>query len=383
MDRLLPLRPAYRSVPGVLRHLYRLTRAFEHDGRRIPYIAIYARPLGPGREPPLEFITAKESGFEGIACVDDVARAAILALQEYEESGSSSALRLARGWLSFVAYMQEPDGRFLNFIVDGHGAKNRRGQTSYSGGKWWTARAMWALAMAWHVTGDEEYLRLFLRGRLAPSSDMKIKAVHALALMELYQKNPDDALCRRICALCDAIVASGPGFFRDRVAKADVAMWGYHQLQAVARAGRLFSRLDYLAACDETVRNLVEPVIEGGFYHVYPRQQECQCAYDISTLTLGLEELYLATGRERYHDLALACASWLDGANAAGEAVYDPETGRCSDGIMVGVASQNCGAESTIEAGFVELARRRSRRAHGSVSAAAAGVATAMSALLT
>ncbi len=382
MDRLLPLRPAYRSVPGVLRHLYRLTRAFEHDGRRIPYIAIYARPLGPGREPPLEFITAKESGFEGIACVDDVARAAILALQEYEESGSSSALRLARGWLSFVAYMQEPDGRFLNFIVDGHGAKNRRGQTSYSGGKWWTARAMWALAMAWRVTGDEEYLRLFLRGRLAPSSDMKIKGVHALALMELYQKHPDDALCRRICALCDAIVASGLGFFRDRVAKADVAMWGYHQLQAVARAGRLFSRLDYLAACDETVRNLVEPVIEGGFYHVYPRQQECQCAYDISTLTLGLEELYLATGRERYHDLALACASWLDGANAAGEAVYDPETGRCSDGIMVGVASRNCGAESTIEAGFVELARRRSRRAHGSVPAAA-GVATAMSALLT
>jgi len=200
--------------------------------------------------------------------------------------------------------------------------------------------------------------------------------------MELYVKNPDDALCRRICALCDAIVASGPGFFRDRVAKADVAMWGYHQLQAVARAGRLFSRLDYLAACAETVHNLVEPVIENGFYHVYPRQQECQCAYDISTLALGLEELYLATGRERYRDLALACASWLDGANAAGEAVYDPETGRCSDGITAGVASRNCGAESTIEAGFVELARRRSRRAHESVPGAA-GFATAMSALLT
>jgi len=183
--------------------------------------------------------------------------------------------------------------------------------------------------------------------------------------------------------LCDAIVASGPGFFRDRVAKADVAVWGYHQLQAVARAGRLFSRLDYLAACDETVRNLVEPVIAGGFYHVYPCQQECQCAYDISTLALGLEELYLATGRERYRDLALVCASWLDGANAAGAAVYDPGTGRCSDGIMVGVASQNCGAESTIEAGFVELARRTLRRVRGNAPWVAEGVAAAMSALPT
>ena len=352
---------AREQLPGLLRHLVRLTRSFVYRGRRISYINIYARPVGPGREPPLEFITARESGFEGIACVDDVARAALLALYTYEHTGAESALRQACDWLRFVEYMQGPDGRFTNFIVDEAGAKNLRGQTSRTGGLWWTGRAMWALAAAYRVTGDERYLRRFLRGRLAPTSDMKIKALQALALMELYQAAPDEVVMRRITVLCDAIVASGPRYFRDKMGQREVAMWGYHQLQAVARAGRLFSRLDYIAACEATVKNLVEPVVAKGFYHEYPSMHDHQCVYDVSTLALGLAELYTVTHQERYRELALQCAAWLDGNNPAGKPVYDPRTGRCSDGVTHGQVSLNCGAESAIEAGFVELMRRQLR----------------------
>jgi hypothetical protein len=45
--------------------------------------------------------------------------------------------------------------------------------------------------------------------------------------------------------------------------------------------------------------------------------------------------------------------------------MYDPRTGCCSDGITAGEASLNCGAESAIEAGFIELARRRLRSTAG------------------
>ena len=168
MKRSLPL-SGEEQCPHVLRHLQRLTRSFVHEGRRISYIHVYARPLGPGPEPELEFITARDSGFEGIACVDDAARAAMLALRVHEETGSAAALRLARDWLGFVTYMQEPDGRFTNFIRDEAGTKNRHGRTSYPGGRWWTARALWALATAWRVTGEEDYLCRFQRGRLAPT----------------------------------------------------------------------------------------------------------------------------------------------------------------------------------------------------------------------
>src|ERR687887_799706 len=300
----------HEPIPYVLRRLQRLTRSFVHEGQRLSYIHVSARPLGPGPEPELEFITARESGFEGIACVDDVARAAILALVVHEETGSAVALRLARDWLRFVIYMQEPDGRFTNFIGDDAGTKNRHGRTSYAGGRWWTARALWALATAWRVTGDEEYLRHFLHGRLAPTRDLKVKALQALALMELYQCrlddqcHPDDLLRRCICTLCDAIVASGPGYFRDRSGQDEVALWGYHQLQAVARAAHLFARLDYVRACAATVRTLVASVVADGFYPVDPRQRGLQCAYSVSTLVAGLEELYGVSGQACYHDLA-------------------------------------------------------------------------------
>jgi hypothetical protein len=357
MKRSLPL-AGEEQCPHVLRHLQRLTRSFVHEGQCISYIHVYACPVGPGREPPLAFITAQDSGFEGIACVDDVARAAILALRVHEETGSAGALRLARDWLRFVIYMQEPDGRFTNFILDEAGTKNQSGRTSYAGGRWWTARALWALATAWRVTGDEGYLRHIRRGRLTPTRDMKVKGIQALALMELYQCRPDEALRRRICALCDAIVASGPAYFRDRVGQAEVALWGYHQLQAVARAAHLFSRLDYAAACASTVHSLVEPVIDNGFYDTYPSRREPQCAYCVSTLVAGLEELYRLTHAPSYRDLALACAAWLDGNNPAGLALYDAGTGRCADGVTAGRPSPHCGAESAIEAGFMELVRR-------------------------
>lgn len=357
------------QIPGVLRHLHRLTQSFVYRGRRISFINIYA---SPGDEGQLEFIMARESGLEGIACVDDVARAAILALRVYEQTQSPEALRLAQGWLSFVEYMQEPDGRFSNFIVDTAGTKNRRGQTSRTGGVWWTARAMWALATAYRVTGEQRYRRRFMRGRLSPTPDMKIKAVQALALIEMYQAQPDTSLLTRLCALCDAIVASGPDYFRDKVGQDEVAMWGYHQLQAVACAGRLLSRLDYVAACETTVRNLIQPAIAAGFYHIYPTVQNHQCVYDVSTLALGLESLYQITSKSEHRNLALECIAWLDGRNAANYTVYSARTGCCSDGITDGVASLNCGAESAIEAGFIENLRRRLRPNGGRRRAVAA-----------
>lgn len=355
-------------IPGVLRHLARLTGYVALDGRRVGYVRVYARLTAASQAgalrrvaPAIEVYPADDQGFEGIACVDDAARAARLALQVYAMEGSQEALRLGCEWLRFVAYMQsDADQRLLNFILDGDGTRNGAGKTSYQGGEPWTVRALQAYAAAWRVLRDEEYLRRFWRTPFPPTGNMKYVSAYALAAMDIYETLPDRGLEQWIADMCDAIVSSGTHYFRDTSGVEEVEPYGYYQLAAVARAGRLLDRPAYLAACVDTVAHLAEPVIQGGFYHAYPSKRDPQSVFDVSPLALGLEEMHRATGETRYRDLALRCVAWLGGNNPAGAPVYDPRTGRCNDKVhLSGDVDVKVGAESAIEAGFLHLVHCR------------------------
>ena len=94
------------------------------NGRSVRVVALYAeapdyRPTGsPSRD-----------GSEGIACVDDAARAALVYLRAYEETGDARDRDEAHGLLQFVAAMEQGDGEFLNFI-DTQGRPNRDAPSS-------------------------------------------------------------------------------------------------------------------------------------------------------------------------------------------------------------------------------------------------------------
>ncbi len=344
----------------MLNYLEALTYDFERDGQEVSCVLIYAEP-DPDRKNILQFVLAEDTGYEGIACVDDTARAALLALAVSEHSRSRKALSLARRWLSFVEYMQYPDGEFANFIRNGAGIRNATGATSVKGGYWWSVRALWALARAYRVTGDPTYLERYQACHLDPLPDGKINAVLALGKLELYRAEPSDELRRSILDHCDIIVGSGEApYFLDHPDKGELAhLWGYHQLHAVASAARLLEQPKLLSACRRTVRHLIEPDLRARFWYSYPdRQKDGVCAYTATPIVQGLAQMYRATDAKRYRQLALNGAAWFYGRNDARTPMYDPTTGKCRDGIHDGVASINYGAESAIEAGFAELERR-------------------------
>jgi hypothetical protein len=282
--------------------------------------------------------------------VDDVARAVTLALRAYELTPSDRVRRLAEEWLRFVVYMQRRDDyRMLNFILDEQGTRSQDGQTSYPGGEPWTIRALRAYAHTWRVLRDKDALRRFQRTFFPVTGEMQYVAEYAFATMDYYETRPwDRGLRTWIEIMCELLMTH------------EVPMYGYHQLAALARAGRLLGKPEYIDACEQAVTNMIEPVIREGFYHIYPTQRDHQSVFDISPMAQGLEALFHATENPRYRELALQCCAWLDGNNPAGAAVYDPETGRCHDNVnLQGEIAPTTGAESAIEAGLLHLVRVR------------------------
>ncbi|HEV3312131.1 MAG TPA: hypothetical protein VG815_16600 [Chloroflexota bacterium] len=355
---------------GMLSYLEALTFTFLFEGKRVSPVLIYAMPDPghPGRYIPMK---AEDSGYEGIACVDDTARAALLALALYEQTKDVRALRLARRWLTFVEYMQYPDGEFANFVRNATGWRNASGPTSVKGGYFWTVRALWALARAYRVTGNRRYLRAYERCSKPDPEDGKIQAVLALGEAELFRANGSHR--RDLLGRAVFISTCGDDYFRDDCRNPRVHLWGYHELHAVALAGRLLGSKALIEEGRKTVGHLVEPVIRDRFdYQVGPNvdgpalpgsrdlhgRKEGVCAYVVSPAVQGLAEMYRATGSAWYRTLALRASDWFFARNDARLTLYDPGTGLCSDGIDGVTISPNRGAESSIEAGLAQIERR-------------------------
>src|SRR5919109_639323 len=133
-----------------LAHLNFLVEDAEIAGQPMAITHIYSE------YPNYEWVDA--SG-EGVAAVDDAARAALVYLTDYESAGDPASLDKAQRLLNFVLYMQAEDGQFYNFILDRAGTINETGNTSFKSSGWWAARAARALGAGYRVLGslDPDY----------------------------------------------------------------------------------------------------------------------------------------------------------------------------------------------------------------------------------
>ena len=333
----------------MVRQIRRLMRPIRTADGHMMALAIY-RVRRKGR---WTFTPARETGYEGVACVDDAARAAWLFLDVWERFGLVEARDLAEGLLAFVHAMQEEDGRFVNFVTNWRGTPNLTGPTSYPGGPAWTARAVMALARSAAALGREGDLERVTRAwphldEPVHSQYKDIRALHVLAALELDRATEDDAWLYDIRRWSEEILEcrDDQGRLLNEPHAPDFHFWGHIQPGALALAGARLKWTPFVEAAEHSVRVMIEPIVQGGFAlpQVLP--------YDVSSVIFNLKSLYEVTLRPEYRDLLHLARAWFRGRNPAGQPVYDPENGLCRDGVDNNRVSENSGAESNIEGAF-------------------------------
>lgn len=353
----------------MLRQLARLTAPVEAAGPRASAIAVYADATD-------RVFPATDLGYEGVACVDDAARAAVLLCDVWEATG----LPLARAWagslLDFLDYMQLGDGRFVNFIVDWGGRTNDAGPTSFPGGAFWHARGVRALAKAWLVLGDERARHGLALGlphiREARDVPPDVRSIHALMVVELLRAGQFTELGADLERWCAEIAGLRSGdVLLDNPDEDGPHLWGHVQEGVLAEAGHFLGRADLIDVARRSALAYLAPLIESGFDA--PTVQP----YGVASAAYSVERLASVTGDAVFADLARKARAWFDGRNPARRPVYDRGTGRVHDGIDDGVVNPHSGAESNI-VGAQALFREVARRAPDLLPMADAGFARVM-----
>lgn len=330
----------------MLRQLWRLSRTVEAGGERMSAPAVYAERGGEGWR--LE--RAKETGYEGVACVDDAARLAVLLLRAYDEHRLPWALEWAEANLRFLTYMQQPDGSFANFILNWEGEPNLTGRTSAPGGVMWLVRAMWALASAYRVTGEPRYLdryRAALPHVQRPIDHADMLGVAVLSALEVLRARPSDDPRRTLRTWCEQIAAcQRDGVLLNHPTETAPHLWGYVQPGVLALASRELGVPEWLAPAEHSARTQLVPFLRG----VVDRDRTMP--YDVGTTAFNLRALREVTGDPAYGELEAEAIAWFRGRNSAGLPVYDPALGIVFDGTDGPLLNENSGAESNIEGGM-------------------------------
>jgi multiple sugar transport system substrate-binding protein len=375
--RVVPIHEATsrdRPLHISLDHLRHLGLDLVVNGRKVRAVALYAeapdyRPTGsPARD-----------GYEGIASVDDAARAAVVYLRAYEATGDTVARADALGLLAFVTAMEQGDGEFVNF-VDRAGRLNRTAPSSRKGMTFWGARAVWALGEAVRVLGPRDSAALVpLRPvldravqRIARDVDARrllggsatATAEALLGLLALERAEPSAGHAALASRTADLLVPlsrgndeKAPWGARTDDPTAEWHAWGARSTEALATAAVVLRRPELVVAARREADELwARFILAGGILSIVRPNGGAawfpQIAYGVGSIATGYLVLAEATGERRYAVLAGVAAGWFVGDNPSGVAMYDPKSGRAFDGIdgpSPVKLNRNAGAESTVE----------------------------------
>jgi glycosyltransferase involved in cell wall biosynthesis len=300
-------------------------------------------------------VPARRSGY----CVDDNARALIVAVHADRIQGSAETRALVTTYLSFLHNSQNADGSFCNFMSYDRVLESAAPSDDCIG------RAIWALGVTADLAEDDGcrlLARAMLHNALPHARDLGPRGT-AQAVLGLVSFIAVD-LAAEVRAALDGLVARLVERYRANTADdwrwfeptltydnailplALFASYGVTGERGTLRVAR--ESLEFLEAiCFEG--NRLQLVGNTG-WHSRGGEKACadEQAIDAAAFVLAFRCAYMVTNDRHYLRRMREAFAWFLGANRLSLPLYDFVTGGCRDGMGVSHVNENQGAESTI-----------------------------------
>jgi glycosyltransferase involved in cell wall biosynthesis len=338
--RAAPARaPVASALPELnLDHLQRMT-----DDTGIIQHATYSVP-------------ARRTGY----CVDDNARALIVAVHADRTQASAAARSLVTKYLSYLHCSQETDGVFRNFMSYDRALERARASDDCIG------RALWALGVTATLAADAgcRALARDMFARALPHADElgpRGTAQAILGLASVLAAAPDssemrgalDRLVEKLAERYHNHATEEWRWFEPTLtydnAILPLALFAAYEItreRATLRVAR--ESLEFLEdVCFHG--NRLQLVGNTGWHSRGGKKARAdEQAIDAAAFVLAFRCAYKVTADRHYLRRMRESFAWFLGANRLGVSLYDFATGGCCDGMGVAEVNQNQGAESTI-----------------------------------
>lgn len=294
-------------------------------------------------------------------CLDDNARALMMAVLAYRRYKSSQILELLPVYLSFINYMQRQDGLFRNFL------NFRKESLEDIGSEDAFGRSIWGLGILIRYAPNSAYreaaLETFFRAAPHFSTLSHLRGIGntIIGICHYLAHFPtDENLINCVGALSQKLI--------DAYHRHADAEWHWFENKMIYDNGILPLALfhAYRITGNETLKKTglesldflekicfrndwFTPVGNEGWYEKgqHPALFDQQ-AIETMAMVLLYNEAHLITGKSSWLHKMYRCHAWFLGENELHIPLYDQETGGCCDGLQEGSINRNQGAESTL-----------------------------------
>jgi glycosyltransferase involved in cell wall biosynthesis len=294
-------------------------------------------------------------------CLDDNARAMLVALMTYWQNKDPVSLDLLPVYLSYIHYMQNGDGKFRNFLSFDRKFLDEIGSEDSFG------RAVWALGYLLAYPPNDAYYQF---GKLiffnaAPNFE-KLKSLRGIAntmigISYYLRTNPSDEsmlhvlkkLTKELIRLYELEKRKNWDWFESILSYDNgiLPLSLFHSYRIVSDDNTLKVALATLEFLTRTTMKdgYLSPIGNEEWYKLGGRKAIfAQQPVDALAMVLMFHQAYLVTKNREYLNQLFTSFMWFLGENDLRMGLYDFETEGCCDGIESYGINRNQGAESTL-----------------------------------